>query len=276
LIERGADLEAKDASGRTPLLICQKLEVAKTLVALGADMNASCHDGQTVLGRAAQSKNIDLLYFLIKEGAMTWSNSGNGVFTKIFENFLEVSRKLSYSGCSTADKVLLASTHKDTNKVKALHSLMKKDANKTRKLLLEKERPLLLQVLLVRAPLRRSGIFLGTNVDWNIVHEMEAARDNDTGLNFDLDQELFVDKVNIMIPSIDNTLKKVIKVKGTVRDIFHHVLHIYRKEREDHLLLDFKCLYKEVHKRETYYSLDIEASTDYKEEPIYVRYEGSI
>jgi hypothetical protein len=277
LIKKGAELEAKDACGRTPLLRCIRPEVAKTLVALGADVNASCHDGQTVLGRAARSKNIDLLYFLIEKGAITWSNSGNEVFTNIFKNFLRVSRKLSYSGCSTADKVLLAPTHEVTEKVKALHSLMRTDATETMELLLKAKRPLLLQILLVPAPLRRSGNCLGTNVSWNIVHEMEAARDNDTGLKIDLDQELFVDKVYIIIPNIDNdTLKRVIEVKGTVRDLFCDIHRIYEAERKDYIWLGFKGLRKELHKGETYYSLDIEVWEDLKAEPFYIRYEGSI
>jgi hypothetical protein len=275
LIEKGAGLEAKDKAGKTPLFWCFQLDNAKTLVALGADVNASCHDGTSILGKAARTRNIDLLYFFIKKGAVAWSDSGNEVVTNIFENFLDVSRKLSYSGCSTADEVLLAAKHKDTKEVKYLLTLMKKNASETIKLLLVETRPLLLRILLTPAPLRQDEDCIGTNVDWNIVNGIEAVRDKDTGLKFDLDQKLFVDEVSIIIPNTDSTLKKVIKVKGALRNLFHDIHRIYQAEMKEYTRMSFQGLFKEEHKRGTYYSLDIEPEKGGTKCP-YVRYEGSI
>jgi ankyrin repeat protein len=57
LIDKGADLETKDARGETPLFKCwYKAKVARTLVALGADVNTSCYNGETVL-RKGPSKD---------------------------------------------------------------------------------------------------------------------------------------------------------------------------------------------------------------------------
>jgi hypothetical protein len=200
------------------------------------------------------------------------ANSSNEVFTNItlFRNFLEVSRKFGYSGCSKADEVLLATPNEVTEQVEAILSLMKTNATETVKLLLKAERRLLLRILLVPAPVRRSKECIGTIVDWNIAQGIEAARDKDTGLKFDLDQELFVDEVNIILPSIKNTSKKVIKVKGTVRNVLRHIHHTYQAERKEYRLLDFQGLWEEVHKGEVYYSLDIEVCVDFTAEPFVV------
>jgi hypothetical protein len=278
LIARGADIEAKNAVGRTPLFNCvHRIAAAKTLVALGADVNASCHDGQTVLSWAAQNKKLDVLYLLIDNGATAWSecSKSNEVFADIFENFLKVSRKLGHSRCSTADEVLLAPTHEDTYAVELILSLMEIRATTTMELLLKAATPLLLKVLNVPALVCRSEGLVGTNVDWNISNGMRYAREKHTGLRFDLDQELSVDDVDIILPAMNSTLKKVIKVKGTVGNVFRHISRTYKMERNDYPCLYFKGLYEEVHKGKTYYSLDIEASTDFKTD-IYIRYEGKI
>ena len=49
LIDAGADVNAKDVDGMTPLHVCQNADVAKLLIDAGADVNAKNNDGNTPL-----------------------------------------------------------------------------------------------------------------------------------------------------------------------------------------------------------------------------------
>jgi hypothetical protein len=59
LLERGADVKAKDTRGMTPLMMAaasefQNEEVVRILIAAGSDVNAKAEDGQTVASWAAK------------------------------------------------------------------------------------------------------------------------------------------------------------------------------------------------------------------------------
>jgi ankyrin repeat protein len=64
LIAKGADVNAKDESGGTPLLAAARYgrkEVAKLLITAGADVNAKRDNGHTPLDMAENEKTADLL-----------------------------------------------------------------------------------------------------------------------------------------------------------------------------------------------------------------------
>lgn len=48
LVQNGADINIRDEDGETPLFVVESLEAAKLLIELGANFNATNHDGQTV------------------------------------------------------------------------------------------------------------------------------------------------------------------------------------------------------------------------------------
>ena len=79
LVARGADVNARNEEGTTPLIrVAQRgdLEVAQFLVDNGADVNVKNNDGATPLIEAAKVGNLALAQFLIDKGADT-SNSGS-------------------------------------------------------------------------------------------------------------------------------------------------------------------------------------------------------
>jgi len=75
LIDAGADVDARDDSGKTPLIHSLSVEVAKVLIGAGADINA-----QDRLGRYALAccKSIEMRAYLIGQGidVNVRSNSG--------------------------------------------------------------------------------------------------------------------------------------------------------------------------------------------------------
>lgn len=67
LLERGADLNARDDRGRTPLLAAVmefKIFPARSLVTLGADINAVDNDGQSALSWAVSRNNQRMIEVL--------------------------------------------------------------------------------------------------------------------------------------------------------------------------------------------------------------------
>jgi ankyrin repeat protein len=64
-LEKGADVNAKDETGQTPLHITQDKEIAETLILKGADVNAVDGDGMTPIF----NKEMDVLKTLIQSGA---------------------------------------------------------------------------------------------------------------------------------------------------------------------------------------------------------------
>ena len=82
LVEKGADIHAKDKDSKTPLhCTCQKgdLEVVKYLVEKGADINAKSNFDNTPLIYACQKGHLKLVKYLVEKGADINAkiNSGN-------------------------------------------------------------------------------------------------------------------------------------------------------------------------------------------------------
>lgn len=72
LLELGADVDARDTSGRTPLILaCQysRVSVVKVLIAHGAEINAKDQVGITPLIKVSSVGNRGLVDFLISCGA---------------------------------------------------------------------------------------------------------------------------------------------------------------------------------------------------------------
>jgi len=74
LIAKGADLEAKTNSGWTPLVVAAvrgHKEVVELLIAKGADVNAKRNDGETPLDLAIGRKHPETAALLRKHGGKT-------------------------------------------------------------------------------------------------------------------------------------------------------------------------------------------------------------
>ena len=74
LLEHGGDMNARDAEGRTLLMLAaasdaQPVEIVKTLIAKGADVNARNAAGETALGLAKRHGNTPVVEALVKAGA---------------------------------------------------------------------------------------------------------------------------------------------------------------------------------------------------------------
>jgi ankyrin repeat protein len=74
LLEHGGDMNARDAEGRTLLMLAaasdaQPVEVVQTLIAKGADVNARNAAGETALGLAKRHGNTPVVEALVKAGA---------------------------------------------------------------------------------------------------------------------------------------------------------------------------------------------------------------
>ena len=71
-LQRGADVNAKDNDGYTPLMaaaINGNPDVVKVLMEKGADVNARAEDGNTALELAKVNRHPDVVEFLKQHGA---------------------------------------------------------------------------------------------------------------------------------------------------------------------------------------------------------------
>ena len=71
LIAKGANVNAKDGNGSTPLHYANTKEIAEPLIAEGANVNAKNKDGKTPLDLAIQVRNTELAALLRKHGGKT-------------------------------------------------------------------------------------------------------------------------------------------------------------------------------------------------------------
>jgi ankyrin repeat protein len=74
VLDHGADVNATDVDGRTPLMYAANndrlpLETVQLLVGKGADVNAKSHEGETALASARLHGNTPIVDFLIASGA---------------------------------------------------------------------------------------------------------------------------------------------------------------------------------------------------------------
>jgi ankyrin repeat protein len=90
LIERGADVEMKNSEGNTPLADTRNIEMARTLVKYGADVDAVGKDDVTVLNKAASRGDVAMMLFLLHKRATRWNHCTDGYifFEVLFDNFL--------------------------------------------------------------------------------------------------------------------------------------------------------------------------------------------
>ena len=82
LINEGADVNAEDSFGMTPLhtaVISNRRNVAKVLVTHGVDINAKTHRGQTPLFWAVTKKHKDIAEWLISNGADVNAKDSYGI-----------------------------------------------------------------------------------------------------------------------------------------------------------------------------------------------------
>ena len=81
LLERGADLEAKDGHGRTPIAMAvqkRRLEIVDLLLEKGADLEAKDSHGRTVLTVAVQKGTLQTVYLLLEKEANLEARDNNG------------------------------------------------------------------------------------------------------------------------------------------------------------------------------------------------------
>ena len=105
LAECGADLEAKDESGRTALIGAAKegqIEVVKYLAEKGADVDAKDEwYGETALMKAARDGNLDMVKCLAEYGAQLDIQDKNGwtaLITAVYEGQVDVVKYLVEHG----------------------------------------------------------------------------------------------------------------------------------------------------------------------------------
>jgi ankyrin repeat protein/mono/diheme cytochrome c family protein len=88
LISKGANVNAKQAQGRAPLYLAAMLgngvQTMRLLLTSGADPNMASANGQTPLMMAAQRGNVEVIQLLIEKGADVNSKDGAGETALMF------------------------------------------------------------------------------------------------------------------------------------------------------------------------------------------------
>jgi ankyrin repeat protein len=104
LIKQGAEVDARDASGRTPLMACTSKSVATVLLDHGAELNAvSYQDKATCLIYAAQRGNLPLVQLFLRKGACL-SGTANGdtaLHIACQRGFVDIVKALLTAGAPT-------------------------------------------------------------------------------------------------------------------------------------------------------------------------------
>ena len=78
LIAKGADVDAKDNDGWTPLISARTKEIAELLIAKGADVDAKDNDGWTPLHNAVVNRPKEVTELLIAKGSDVNAKEQNG------------------------------------------------------------------------------------------------------------------------------------------------------------------------------------------------------
>jgi ankyrin repeat protein len=89
LIEKGADVNAKDDHGNTVLMAASQAETIKLLIEKGADVNAKDEDGVTALMKACDRRlQTEFVKLLIEKGADVNAKCNNGCTALMFASEL--------------------------------------------------------------------------------------------------------------------------------------------------------------------------------------------
>ena len=78
LIDVGAQIDAKNNFGQTPLHCSVNVEVAKCLIKNGAMIETKDQDGETPLHSAAKDGHLEIVEYLIQQGAQVNIRDNNG------------------------------------------------------------------------------------------------------------------------------------------------------------------------------------------------------
>jgi Raf kinase inhibitor-like YbhB/YbcL family protein len=103
LIAGGADVNAMDDTGMTPLMVAAsegRTAIARMLIAAGANVNASSQDGSDALMRAASANRVEVMKLLLASGADANARSSSGMTALMVAAF---------GGYADAVRTLLAS-----------------------------------------------------------------------------------------------------------------------------------------------------------------------
>jgi ankyrin repeat protein len=84
-LQRGADVDARDRYGRTPLMFTlSNPDIVRHLVEKGADVNARDLNGETPLMKAAFLGQLDVVRYLVEKGAEVNARSQRGKTVVMF------------------------------------------------------------------------------------------------------------------------------------------------------------------------------------------------